>query len=168
MSVGVDRVQLTGRVSGRDHSVHVVGDVRQVDSLFAPKSVDCVFALDLIEHLRKEDGLRLLDAVEEIARRRVVIFTPNGFLPQGPLDGNPFQEHLSGWTTREMEARGYHVVGVNGWRPLRGEIGAIRLRPRWFWTRISLYTQNLFESKPRYAFQLFCVKDMEPSSGASP
>ena len=49
---------------------------------FGQGSFDGVVAFDLIEHLEKADGLRLLDAMEHIASKKVVVFTPNGFLRQ--------------------------------------------------------------------------------------
>lgn len=75
-----------------------------------PKSVDTVFILDVIEHLDKTDGLRLLHATEKLARRQVVIFTPLGFMPQchadgkdaWNLDGGTWQEHKSGWTPEDF------------------------------------------------------------------
>jgi hypothetical protein len=71
------------------------------------KSVDSVFALDVIEHLDKSDGLTFLAEAERVARRQVVIFTPLGFYPQFYPDptqpdrwgmhGGQWQEHHSGW-----------------------------------------------------------------------
>jgi len=73
--------------------------------LFAPKSVDTIFLLDVIEHLEKEKGEELLRLTESIARKQVVIFTPLGYLPQKHpdgidawgLNGGAWQEHKSGW-----------------------------------------------------------------------
>jgi hypothetical protein len=65
------------------------------------------WAADLIEHLGKEDGFRLLEHMELIARKVVVIVTPNGFIAQHLTDGNPLQIHRSGWTAHEMKALGY-------------------------------------------------------------
>ena len=80
-------------------------DVLDIGSHFAPRSYDCVLASDVIEHLEKEEGMRLIEAMERIARRKVVIFTPNGFLPQAPYADNPWQAHRSGWEPGEMRAR---------------------------------------------------------------
>ena len=88
----------------REHETHDefhVCDVLRLGGIFPDESIDGVVALDLIEHLEKKDGLALLDAIERIARKRVVIFTPNGFLPQGEYDNNPWQVHKSGWEVSE-------------------------------------------------------------------
>ena len=144
------------------HDEYVCCAVSELREHFAPRSFDCVAATDLIEHLPHEDGLRLLDDMEALARKRVIIITPNGFLPQEPYDGNEFQRHLSGWTAQEMRARGYRVFGINGWRPLRGERSLIRLHPRRFWEPISLISQPFVHHRPHLAFQLLCVKYLRP------
>jgi hypothetical protein len=54
-----------------------------------PKSFSAVLFLDTIEHFTKKNGLRLLDAAEELASEKVVVFTPRGFFPQGLLRPGP-------------------------------------------------------------------------------
>src|SRR5438128_3353435 len=76
------------------------------------KSVDSVFALDFIEHLEKEDGLRMLREAERVARRQIVIDTPQGFFPQcyddpskpdrWGMDGGYWQTHRSGWRPEDF------------------------------------------------------------------
>lgn len=76
------------------------------------KSVDSVFLLDVIEHLEKDDGARLLAETERIARRQIVIFTPLGFMPQPHtgtrdawgLGGGDVQQHRSGWTPDDFDS----------------------------------------------------------------
>jgi hypothetical protein len=94
-------------------------NVSDIANEIPDRSFDCVVALDLIEHLTKEDGRRLLRAMERIARRKVVIFTPQGFLPQHAVGRNEFQRHLSGWEVDEMRGMGYRVIGISGWKPLK-------------------------------------------------
>src|ERR1041385_6608685 len=57
-------------------------DVREISKHFQPGQFDACAALDLIEHLPKADGLELIRSTETIAKKRVVFFTPSGFLPQ--------------------------------------------------------------------------------------
>ena len=141
------------------HDVLHTHDVLKLRELFADQSFECVAALDLIEHLEKRDGLQLLDDVERIARKRIVIFTPNGFLRQGEYDNNPWQVHKSGWEVDEMRARGYLVIGINGWRPLRGELGYIKGRPQIPWIMFSDITQLFLRNHPEKAYQILCVKN---------
>lgn len=143
------------------HTDYVQMNLADIGSRFAPRSFDCVVALDVIEHFEKEDGLRLLDAMERIAKKKVVVYTPNGFVAQPPTPDNPHQLHRSGWTAAEMRARGYEVIGLGGWRPLRGAYAAPRVRPFWLTERLSLLTERFFESRPEKAFQILCTKRIE-------
>jgi hypothetical protein len=66
-----------------------------------------VFALDFIEHLEKQDGVRMLREAQRVARRQIVVYTPLGFFPQSyddphktdrwGMDGGYWQTHRSGW-----------------------------------------------------------------------
>lgn len=142
------------------HNEYHQRNALEVETAFGARSFDCVLAVDLIEHLEKDEGWRLLDAMERVARRKVIVFTPNGFVPQGEIDGNPHQRHRSGWTPVEMRSRGYRLYGVHGWKPLRGERGEPKWKPRRLWALIALWTQPLVESHPDHAFHMLCVKDL--------
>ncbi len=153
--VGIDAFPA---VATQIHDEYIVGSALSIEKRFPPQSFDCVVALDVIEHLTKADGYRLMEMTERIARRAIVIFTPNGFLPQPPYEGNSFQKHLSGWTVEEMRGQGYEVTGLFGWKPLRGGWANIRFRPRRFWQAISIATQPVVRRRPEHAFALLCVK----------
>ena len=142
------------------HDDYVQSSVLELDKCFEANSFDCVLASDLIEHLSKEDGFKLLDQMERISKDKVIVYTPNGFLPQGEEYGNPMQKHISGWTVKEMRARGYKVTGIEGVRCLRGEMAEIRWRPRKIWEMVSLLSQSFTTSCPSLAFRILCVKDM--------
>lgn len=140
------------------HNEYHKMDVLDIGKNFKPNSFDCVLASDLIEHLDKKDGFKLIEMMEKILKNKVIIFTPNGFLPQGEYDNNPWQVHKSGWTVKEMKKRGYKVIGINGWKPLRGEYARLRFRPSYFWQIISDITQLFVRNKPEKAFQILCIK----------
>lgn len=79
-------------------------------ALLPTGSVDTVVLLDVIEHLEKDEGRRLLDATVALARSQVVVFTPLGFAPQGAdedtdawgLGGTEWQIHRSGWLPEDF------------------------------------------------------------------
>jgi hypothetical protein len=83
----------------------VVATWEEALGMFEP--VDTIFLLDVIEHLEKEDGQRLLQRTYDLAKSQVVIFTPYGYMPQEPLEGkdhwgldvggNHLLAHKSGW-----------------------------------------------------------------------
>ena len=82
------------------HSEYILANVRDIE--FKEKSFDAVLAIDLIEHLTKEDGLRLIEKMGRWARKKVIITTPNGFLWQDGYDNNLLQVHRSGWNVDEL------------------------------------------------------------------
>lgn len=94
-------------------------------SILDDLSVDTIFMLDVLEHLTKAEGIKLLNEVERVARKQIIIFTPYGFYPMHfkkkdqkdgwGLDGNDVQEHKSGWTPNDFDktwdfyiCKGYH------------------------------------------------------------
>jgi hypothetical protein len=140
------------------HDEYFLMDVRNLK--FKRKSFDAVLALDLIEHLTKSEGEKLLTDMERIARKKVIIFTPNGFLEQHEYDGNIRQVHKSGWTVSEMRKKGYKIFGVNGIKLLKGRGRFKQSRNLAIWV-ISDITQLFTYHLPEYAFQLLCVKEVD-------
>lgn len=162
--VGVDGFQPSIDESNKKniHDDYVCANLLDIDKHFDQNSYECVMALDVIEHFQKEKGLELLEKLESLASKHVIIFTPNGFLPQEEHSGNILQKHISGWTVEEMRQRGYEVIGINGWKPLFGEFSLPRFWPRRFWTILSRLTQPLVRNHPKHAFQILCVKNIKP------
>ncbi|MBI1841002.1 MAG: class I SAM-dependent methyltransferase [Verrucomicrobia bacterium] len=144
------------------HHNLVVGDIRNLQSVFPKKSFDACIALDVIEHLSKEDGFRLIESMESVARKRVIFLTPNGFLPQRHQSRDDLQEHLSGWSAKEMAKRGFHVIGMLGPKNLRGEFHRINRRPRALWGLVSLFQQlTAIRQDPESAAAILCWKDLK-------
>lgn len=143
------------------HDDYILGDVRKVNALVPAKSVDAVIALDLIEHLTKKEGEQLLSAMERIAKRKVIVMTPNGFYPQEPYEKNPYQVHKSGWTTQDFRSRGYNVLGIRGFKMLRGEYATIRWKPWFVWGAISALSQYILLWFPKLSYQLFATKNVQ-------
>jgi SAM-dependent methyltransferase len=146
------------------HQELILGKVQDLEKHFRPGQFDACVAMDVIEHISKADGLKLLQAMERIASRDTVILTPNGFLPQGHTDGADLQEHLSGWEPAEMRRLGYKVAGVLGPKYLRGEYHRLRRGPEWLWGTISLAGQVLISRWwPSSAAAILCVKSTRES-----
>ena len=79
--------------------------------IFDNNSVDSIFLLDVIEHLEKDDGIKIIKESERVARKQIIIFTPLGFMPQHVepdmkdgwgLSGSEMQEHRSGWLPEDF------------------------------------------------------------------
>ena len=142
------------------HTAYVVSNVTEIGKRFSPGSFDCVLLLEVIEHLPREGGASLLAQCERIARKRVVASTPNGFVEQASTPENPFQAHISGWTTADFTVRGYEVTGVAGWKFLRGPLMRPKWKPHAVFSRVSMLTEPWFENRPHNAFQILCVKKL--------
>lgn len=142
------------------HNKYHKMDVLQIQEVFPKSSFECVYAGDVIEHLEKDDGLRLIKTMEKIASKKVIIYTPNGFLPIGERDGNKWYIHKSGWYVEEMQKLGFKVIGMSGWKVLRGDDVGIKFRPRFLWRIISDITQFYTRKYPEHAKQILCIKKL--------
>ncbi len=78
---------------------------------FRPKSFDAVLCIEVLEHLRKSEGEKLLEEVEELSKRQIIFSLPVGWEPSKEYDGNPLRRHQSEWSIREFLKRGYKVHG---------------------------------------------------------
>lgn len=89
-------------------------DIRKLSEIFMPKSFDLVIALDVVEHLEKEEALDVMRQCEIIAKKAVIIETPRGYVPQN-IDiqghgGDEWQTHRCGWEVEEFEELGYKTL----------------------------------------------------------
>ena len=139
------------------HNQYIKADIRKIE--FKPKSFDAVMALDVLEHLTTEEGYELVEKMEKWAMRKIIIFTPNGYVWQDDYDNNPLQEHKSGWSVEELERSGFKVFGMNGWKKLRGYKGSVKYKPTLLWSVISDLTQKITYWHPKFAFQLLAIKE---------
>jgi SAM-dependent methyltransferase len=159
--VGIDGYAPNVENARRNQTHHEVvqGDARDLTKYFRPGEFDACVAQDVIEHLTKEDGLRLIAAMERIAARKVVFLTPNGFLPQRHTEDADLEEHLSGWAPAEMRRLGYHVSGVLGPKGLRGEYHKLTWKPAAVWGLVSLVGHfAVTHWVPSWAEAILCVK----------
>jgi hypothetical protein len=109
--------------------------------LFPDKSVDSILALDVIEHMEKEEGFKFIKEAERVARQQIMIYTPLGFYPQSYEDpkkadrwgmgGGYWQTHRSGWNPEDF-GEGWEIIGCKEYhfvdedeQPLEKPFGAI-------------------------------------------
>lgn len=159
--VGIDicEKELLKSKNSHTHNEYRVMNALDIDTNFPPKSFDAVVALDVIEHFTKKEGLALIKKMERIARKKVIIFTPNGFVQQH-ADENRFQEHKSGWMVEDFKKLNYNVIGVNGLKSFRTELSKFRCGPYYFWLFISDATQAVTKHIPSCAFQLLATRKL--------
>jgi hypothetical protein len=127
-------------------------DITQVD--FEPGSFDVVLCTLMIEHFTKADGEKFLAKLGKWAGKKVIVTTPNGFLPKSSCHDNEHQEHLPGWTVDDLEQLGFRVTGISGLRRIRTKHG-----PSLFWRRTFDISSRFTYAFPRSAFQLLAIRN---------
>jgi len=150
------------------HTEYIGKRIEEID--FPEKSFDAVIMIEVLEHLPEDAGYAILEKTEKWARKKVIVSTPNGFLPQDPYDENPFQKHLAGWNAAKMQALGFYCWGLSGVKSIRHPnpqeqvtahkynlTASIRLHPKFFWFVIATLSQFFTYYFPKYAFGMFCV-----------
>lgn len=140
------------------HNEYIKADIRKIE--LKPRCFDAVIALDVLEHLTKEEGHTLIKKMETWARKKVIIATPNEYLWQDGYHDNPLQEHRSGWSTEELRDIGFRVRGIDGWRGLTGYRGSITYKPALLWRVVSDLSQKITYYYPKLAFKLFAAKEV--------
>lgn len=94
-------------------TIVINGDLSDVDELFIDKSFDGVLISDVLEHFDKCEALELLNKLENIARKIVLLWIPFGEHKQNyddtGMDNHFHQTHRSTWEPQEIENLGYTV-----------------------------------------------------------
>lgn len=147
--VGVDAYQASVDFCKRHnfYDEYLIWDLNKMPLPFKDKEFRVSTCIEVIEHLSKESGARLIDEMERVARH-IIITTPNLFFEQPEYDNNPNQRHISRWTVRDFRRRGYKVYGV-GEMKIFGHVV----------TGISHALGSLTKYTPALSSLLLCVKD---------
>lgn len=83
---------------------------------FKTNSFDTVIASEVIEHMDRTSGKLLLAETERVARRVVIITTPNilrrreGLLTSEGF--NPYERHETKWSIHDLQNKEYKVYGI--------------------------------------------------------
>lgn len=169
-SIGVDAYEpyiIESRRKGI-HTKYLLDNISNLE--FEPKSFDAILLIDVLEHLSIDEGLSLLKKSELWSKKKIIISTPNGFLPQKIIDGNLLQIHNSGWTPKLFKELDYKVYGMAGFKLFRGKnmsdhggdiYSTIKFKPKFFWLIISQLSQLFAYYLPKFAFSLFSVKKID-------
>lgn len=115
------------------HDSYMISDVRKLP--YKNKSFDVVMALQVLEHLEKNESLKILDKLEKIAKKQVIVSMPIGKTYHPPADGNILQLHKSGFLPSELKDRGYKVIKM-GRKEIEGETGLINKFNNNIWKKL--------------------------------
>ena len=124
------------------------------------RQFDVIMALDIIEHLPKPESAELLVEMERVAKKVIVVVTPNGYWPA--LLAGDGMAHLCGWFYSEMISRGYIIRGAGGWALLRNRKTSFLwwcdLTSVAFQILIFNISQVFVKSRPWHAYGITCIK----------
>jgi len=166
-SVGVEVFEpyLEKSRSQKIHTEYIQKDLMELD--FPENSFDAVIMIEVLEHLSEERGLEIIRRSIKWSKKKLIISSPNGFVNQKEVDGNPYQKHLSGWELSKMRELGFKSKGLAGLKYLRQEVQndvmeddlltSIRFKPKFFWFVVATLSQLFCYYLPKYAFELFSV-----------
>lgn len=83
------------------------GDARDV--LPRLGKYDIVICGDMIEHLDKEDGRKLIEEMKRHATGALIVSVPLGECPQDAIGGNPMEVHRSTWRRADFRGQGAYL-----------------------------------------------------------
>ena len=100
-----------------EYDVVIFDNIMNICKLFDKDTFDVITAIDTIEHLEKKEGYKLMEDMEKIARKKVIIFTPliwsenkeNSEDPNCWVYKNPYNYHKSLWTNEDFISKGYSI-----------------------------------------------------------
>jgi len=138
----------------------IQGDI--LNMAFTQQDWDAVVICDVLEHLPKDkvSCSKLFERIENAAKKKVILFTPNGFIENDEADGDPFQAHLSAWEPEDYTSRGYKVVGATGFRWLFGKASQLKYHPYSVCEIIGMLSKPVVLNKPAWARHSYAVKEV--------
>lgn len=122
------------------HNQYLCADIRKLP--FKEKSFDVVLALQVLEHLHKRDSWKVLETLEKIAKKQVIISMPIGKSFHPAMDRNELQIHLSAFLPKELESRGYKTIKA-GRKELVDENGGVVNKFDSDFLKIIIYAINI-------------------------
>lgn len=172
-SVGVEafRPYLDESKKKRIHTKYLWKKIENLN--FPDKSFEAVIMIEVLEHLPKELGDKILRKADDWARKKVIISTPNGFFPMENVDQNQWQKHLSGWTIEKFKRMGFSVKGLAGVKLMYKGTNQvcsmktdneqnlymnIRFNPKKFFYILNAFFQIFTYYLPFLSFELLAVK----------
>jgi len=111
------------KVKGAEWAAQVVGfilgDIRDFDF----SDYDLILMFDVIEHLYKEDGLKVLGRV-----KHGLVFIPieKELMKANPKDPNPYQIHVSRWNEEELKGLGFGTEVLNNYHQTFGAMWGVK------------------------------------------
>lgn len=140
-------------------------NVLKLPSRLRRRKFDVVISSQVLEHLSKKEGVKFLNEMERLAKKRIVVSTPSGFIEYTPIEkkeeNNPYQRHRSGWKISELKNLGFTVRG-QGAKFIYGKGGLARKTPVYFlpfWSFVAYFLAPVVYLYPRLGLISIAKKD---------
>ena len=104
------------------HRIHT-GNIKDIDTIFQDQ-FSVILHWHGPEHLKRQDFLNCLPALKKLTEGLLILGCPNGSEEQEEAYGNPYERHISFWTTEDFHSLGMSTVCVADKKP--GHITAYR------------------------------------------
>ena len=124
-------------------------------AILVERRFDAVIALDVVEHLNREDFLRFVKRMENLALKRIIVFCRNPILEEANASRTPGRD--SHWSYDDIGLAGFQIEGVQGLRALKRivpESGSMEV----LGTVILDASRTLSSRWPEHANQLLLTK----------
>jgi hypothetical protein len=145
------------------HDEYVIADVRKLP--FKKNSFDVVICLQVLEHQKKKDAIKMLKKMEQIAKKQVIVATPIGEMYHPAVDDNILQMHQSEFTEKDFKKYGYNTLKW-GRRSLFGDEGIVHkiendlLRKAVYFVNL-LLTPVYYFSQQFSDYHIYAYKNLE-------
>ncbi|MFW6150865.1 MAG: class I SAM-dependent methyltransferase [Chloroflexota bacterium] len=144
----------------RAYSDLVLADASRLP--FADDSFHIVVCTEVLEHVPRDQGLRLLQELERVSGWLVMVSCPVGKWEQGARAGNPYQRHQYVWDLGEIRHMRFNKVRGVGLRGFSGDrwtaLVNSPLRP--FLRLLGLLATVVTYRWPRLASNVFAWKEV--------
>jgi SAM-dependent methyltransferase len=108
--VGLDMWKPNLEVAKKHYDGVVLANVTHLP--FKDNSLEEGLACEVLEHLSKEDGNKMLNELERVVQKKIIVSTPHQMLEQDEIESNPYEIHKTAWSVGELRKLGYKVYGI--------------------------------------------------------
>lgn len=106
---GIDVYEPYVKFSQKEFDIEF-GDITKME--YPENSYDIVLALDILEHLNFDDAKRLIPLFKKMAKKKVIIYTPNKFYNNFSYNFEGKKDKPIQWLNKDNESP-YKNLGIN-------------------------------------------------------
>lgn len=146
----------------RNHDYRECHQADILEMRFPEKKYDAVVMLDVLEHLPRDivERTKLMERMEQCAKKKVIFFTPNGYVENDLVDGDEHQAHVSAWEPIDYQKRGYKVHGATGIRWVLGKASLPKYHPYSVFAIVAMCSMPVIYNRPEIGWHSYAVREI--------